>query len=424
MKILEINKFHFVKSGADRHFLDLIKLLRSKGHEVAVFAMDHPKNEFSPWSKYFVSYVGYGEKDSLYHKAKGVFRMFYSLEARNKVNKLLDDFKPEIVHINNIYHQISPSILSAIKKRGIPVVMTVHDYKIVCPNYLLQFNGTDTSSVSWKGFIRNKFFKNSYLKSALVTAESRLHRYLNLYDKNIDLYISPSVFTKNILVSHGISSEKIIIQPHFAMSRQYCDLSGPKTTRPYALYYGRISKDKDIEKLIRMFLAMPDIDLYLAGEIEDKIAIPRNQNIKHLGFLSGSQLEQLIQHSSFVVSFSRLPETFGLVALEAMQLGKPFLGFRGSAFDEIVENKKEGFLASDEAEMRKNILHISSDRGLQILFSRNALAKARYFSDEAFFQNIDTLFKALLKNKKALTFSTRDAKLSSHLEMGVLSKKL
>jgi len=129
MKILEINKFHFVKSGADRHFLDLIKLLRSKGHEVAVFAMDHPKNEFSPWSKYFVSYVGYGEKDSLYHKAKGVFRMFYSLEARNKVNKLLDDFKPEIVHIHNIYHQISPSILSAIKKRGIPVVMTVHDYK-------------------------------------------------------------------------------------------------------------------------------------------------------------------------------------------------------------------------------------------------------------------------------------------------------
>ena len=116
MKILEINKFNYVQGGSDRHFQDLLGLLKSKGNEVAVFSMESPQNEFSPWKKYFVSYVGYGKGDTLWQKTVGVARMFYSFEAKRKIGKLLEDFQPDIVHIHNIYHQISPSILGEIKK--------------------------------------------------------------------------------------------------------------------------------------------------------------------------------------------------------------------------------------------------------------------------------------------------------------------
>ena len=395
MKILEVNKFNYVKAGADKHFLDLVQLLRFQGHEVAVFSMENSRNEFSPWMKYFVSYVGYGKNDTLYQKIKGTFRIFYSFEAKRKIKKLLDDFQPDVVHIHNIYHQISPSILPEIKKRKIPIVMTVHDYKLICPNYLLQCGGKNVGELSWQGFIRNKCFKNSYLKSALAVAETKFHKYLDIYDKNIDLYISPSEFTKNKLIAGGIKENKIIVLPHFIASRNYCEVSQVDIYQPYAFYFGRISKDKGADKMIKMFLEMPNINLYLAGKLEDGIKIPKVDNIKYLGFLNSEKLEKYIQHSSFVVSFSRLPETFGLIALEAMGFGKPFLGYSGRAFDEIVKNNQEGFLCQNDEEMKKNIETLIRDRGLQILFSRNALDRAKQFSSEEFYRRIKSVFNSL-----------------------------
>ena len=119
MKILEINKFNYQKRGAEKHYLDVIELLKSKGHEVAIFSMEHEKNLPSAWQKYFVSKVGYTSEFSLLEKIKGSLRMFYSFEAKKKINGLLDEFKPDIVHVHNIYHQLSPSVLSVLKKHKI-----------------------------------------------------------------------------------------------------------------------------------------------------------------------------------------------------------------------------------------------------------------------------------------------------------------
>ncbi len=220
MKILEINKFNFRKGGADKHFLDVIALLESKGHKVAVFSMAHPRNEKSFWEKYFLSEVGYTREYSLWQKIKGVGRMFYSFEAKRKINKLLDDFQPDIVHIHNIYHQLSPFILFEIKKRNIPIVMTVHDYKLINPNYNLYLNGKIYNRCQkekyWQCFI-DKCVKNSYLVSLIATLEAYWHNsWLKTYQKNIDLFIVPSNFVKNILTNYKIiNKKKIIILPHF-----------------------------------------------------------------------------------------------------------------------------------------------------------------------------------------------------------------
>ncbi|MFA7319477.1 MAG: glycosyltransferase [Parcubacteria group bacterium] len=406
MKILEINKFNFANAGADKHFLDLVKLLRAKGNDVAVFAMDHSRNEFSPWKKYFLSYVGYNHNDStLWQKIKGAFRMFYSWEARRKIGKLLDDFQPDIVHIHNIYHQISPSILSEIKKRGLPIVMTVHDYALICPDYLMECNGKNWEEIKkggWLSFVTNKCFKDSYVKSLIAILRFNFHKYLDIYDKNIDLYISPSIFTKNILVQNGLAENKIIVLPHFHTMElsDGCDKNANKER--YVFYAGRISADKGVGELIGTFKKLENITLYLAGKKDENFILEETENIKYIGFLSHKGIMRYIKNSLFVVSFSRLPETFGLVALEAASQAKPFIGFDSGAYGEIIEDGKDGYLCRNTDEIREKIEKLSEDEGLRILFSRNALKKAERFDRRQYYLNIMDIFSdSSRKSKRA-----------------------
>lgn len=398
MKILEINKFNYSKGGADRHYLEVVKLLKSKGNEVAVFSMESPQNEFSPWKKYFLSHVGYGKDNTIRQKVKGIFRMFYSREARKKINKLLDDFKPEIVHIHNIYHQLSPTILFEIKKRKIPVVMTVHDYKLINPNYSLSLRGKFYDRCRNGKFYEcflDKCVKDSYLKSFVAMLEAYWHKNLGTYEKNVDLYLAPSAFVKKILKENGVSEEKIKVFPHFA------EKESPRTKaetvkkgkRINVLYSGRISREKGVDQLIEMFKEIPEADLYLAGQIEDNLIVPKAENIKHLGYLKPSELEKCIKEAAFIVSASRLPETFGLIALEGMKMGKPFVGYNVGAYEEIVVDNHTGYLCQSENELKERIRKLATDEGLRILFSWNALEQAKKFDADKYYTEILDIFK-------------------------------
>ena len=402
MKILEINKFNFAKGGADKHFLDIIRLLEKNGHKVAVFSMEHEKNLPSPWKKYFVSKVGYTSEYSLWEKIKGAARMFYSFETKRKINGLLDEFQPDIVHIHNIYHQLSPAILFEIKKRNIPIVMTVHDFKIICPNHSLYHNGKiydRCKNGKYYQCLLDKCVKNSYAKSFLAMAEMYWHNcLLKTYKKNVDLYIAPSRFAKNVLEEWGIAPEEIKVLPHFIADnnntvfqytvleksnkderenkrkkyrrKKYGDYSGN-----YALYIGRISKNKGVDILINIFKNLKSVKLYLCGEIEDGIDLEKSENIKYLGFLNQAEIQDYLEKARFVVSGSKLPETFGLIALEAIAQGKPFIGFKSGAYGEIIKGGVNGFLAKDEKEMEKIIKKII--RG-KIVFNSREIKKTAF----------------------------------------------
>ena len=397
MKILAVNKFNYLKGGADRHFLELVQLLKANGNEVAIFAMNDPKNNFSPWSKYFVSYVGYGAGDSLWSKIKGVSTRFYSLEAKRKMKKLLADFKPDLVHIHNIYHQISPSILGEIKKNKIPIVMTVHDNKLVYPHYLPSRDANTVRNFSFFDFVIKRKFKNSLVKSFLVALEFEIARYFKLYDKYIDAYLAPSQFTRNKLIEGGIAEKKIMVLPHFSFLQNPVEKNEPDSSEKYVLHYGRLSKDKGVKRLIEIFQNLPEINLYLAGKIEDDLKIPNLPNIKYLGFLSPKEIEKLIDNSLLVVSASTLWETFGLVALETMLGGKPFVGFSDGAYAEIVEDGRSGFLVRDEREMREKIKLLADDENLRNIFGKNARERAKLFSRERYYPKIMAIFRKLTK---------------------------
>lgn len=139
MRILQVNKFNYIRGGAEKYFIEISKNLEELGHQVAIFSMHHPKNNPSPWEKYFVSRLSFNEA-KLRDRLITPGRILYSLEAKRKFKSLVKDFKPDIIHIHNIYHQISPSILDVAKKYQIPVVMHLHDYKLICPKiHIIRF---------------------------------------------------------------------------------------------------------------------------------------------------------------------------------------------------------------------------------------------------------------------------------------------
>ena len=399
MKILEINKFNYLRRGAEKHYLDVDSLLKAGGHEVAVFSMDNPRNDFSPWKKYFVNYAGFEVQDSWLTKLKGLLRI-YSFEAKRKIGKLLDDFQPDIVHIHNIYHHISPSILGEIKKRKIPIVMTIHDYNLICPNYSLVSDGKnweDLQENKFRTFVRQKYFKNSYLQSFLAYLEYAFNRFFEFYEKTIDLYIAPSVFVRNKFMAAGVAPEKIVVLPHFANLDYTCAKCDLRNRARYAFYFGSLSKDKGVDRLIEIFKKLPNIDLYLAGNLEAGFILPKIENVKYLGFLDQKEIERYIQNSLFVVSPSRLPETFGLIALEAIKNGKPFVGFEAGALNEIIEDNKHGYLCRTEIEMQEKIEQLAKDDGLRILFSRQALERAKNFDSQEYYRKIMDVFRVCLK---------------------------
>lgn len=403
MKILEINKFYFAKGGADKHFLDVVDLLESKGHDVAVFSMEHRKNLKTFREEHFLSAAGYTREYSLWQKIKGAGRMFYSPEAIKKMKNILDSFRPDVVHIHNIYHQLSPIILFEIKKRKIPVIMTVHDFKLINPNYNLYHNGKIYGRCKNKKYYQcflDKCVKNSYLKSFLAMLEMYWHNtILKTYEKNVDLYVVPSEFVKNILAEWGIENKKITVLPHFANcgTRQniapVVEIKPRLGNKPYALYFGRIYREKGTEELADIFKNIQGMELYLAGEVEDDFDPGKYGNMRYLGYLSQSQLKNYIKNAEFIISGSRLPETFGLIALEAISYGRPFIGFRAGAFGEIIENGRNGYLAESREELEETIKKIING---EMRFNHSEI-KTKYlekYDSEKYYQNLLNIFQS------------------------------
>ena len=193
MKVLLINKYNYYRRGAESVFLDTKRLLEQNGHEVVVFAMDYPKNLPSPYSKYFVSFVD-TENPSLWTGLKAFFRSIYSFEAARKLEQLISDAKPDIAHLHNIYHQISPSILRTLKKHKIPVILTAHDYKLICPSYQIKSDCPENIFAHAWHCAAFKQHKNSYLSSAALAMEWLIHKIWRIYERNVDMVIAPSQY--------------------------------------------------------------------------------------------------------------------------------------------------------------------------------------------------------------------------------------
>ncbi|MDP2837780.1 MAG: glycosyltransferase [Candidatus Moranbacteria bacterium] len=398
MRILEINKFFYLRRGAERHLLDVIDLLAKSGHEVEVFAMAHPENQPARFASYFPQYVGYHRGDSPWQKLIGSGRLFWSFEARKKMRALLKEWQPDIAHIHNMYHQLSPSILGPLRERGIPIVMTVHDYNLISPD-----KDTYYPEVGRHYFKFLAMRKYSLAKRLLLVLKMYWNQFFRFYERAITAYIVPSTFVKNVFVAAGIAEERITVIPHFISDMPAAASSSVPSPQkfpdtPFALYFGSLSREKNVDVLAEIFNRL-EVPLVLAGTLESGLVLPESPFIRLIGQQSKAELAVWLARSACVVSASSLPETFGLIALEANAAGKPFFGLTVGAFPEVVLSGKTGLLAASVEELEALLKRFF--RGELTFSSEGVATSARErFGAERYAQAIENLFTHLLKNQK------------------------
>lgn len=395
MKILEVNKFYYRRRGAEQHLFDLIALLKEEKNEIAVFAMDHPENKHSRWNRYFVSYVGYNRYDSVWkERIKGIGRMFGSKEARNKIEALLDDFDPDVVHLHNIYHQISPSILKPIARRGIPILMTVHDHNLVSPDKDKYY--PKVGKAYWKFLFVNKY---SLGKRFLLVLKMYVERLRNPY-RFIDHFIVPSVFLQNAMIRGGYPQEQVSVIPHFVTPVPIKVKKKKKSSVLPALYLGSISRVKNVDKLIEIFESLK-LPLVLAGNIEDEDIVPKYSRwVKYVGHKKTRQaVARLIATCRCVITASELSETFGLIGIEAGLYGKPIVAIRTGALGEVVTDGVNGILVENIRELERAVQSVFSG---SVHFAPPSRVKAmirRKYGKKKYLREFNKIVKALVENE-------------------------
>jgi glycosyltransferase involved in cell wall biosynthesis len=249
--LLSINSYYYPRGGAEVLCLEHNRLFEGIGWQIVPFAMRHPDNLSTPWSQYFPDEIELGRDYGLGAKLLRAQRVIFSLQARQKLRELLARVRPRIAHAHNIYHHLSPSILPLLRKRGIPVVMTIHDLKLACPAYTMMT--ADRPCERCRGgrihnVVVHRCIKGSLALSSLIMLETFVHRLLRLYQANIDVFVVPSRFVLEKLVQWGWPRHRFVYVPNFVDVERF---------RPGApigerfVYCGRLDDRKGVTTLVR-----------------------------------------------------------------------------------------------------------------------------------------------------------------------------
>lgn len=386
MKILNVGHNYFVAGGSDRVFMETQKLLQYYGHEVVPFCAKSDKNVPSNFSNYFPSSIDTGNFFQL-----NSLSYFYNFDAYAKLNSLLDTHDVDIAHFHIYYGKLTTSILKVLKFRKIPIIQTLHEYKLVCPVYTMQRNGSicdECVQSSRLKCITNKCKDNSLIKSIILTLESYVSRVFGDISK-IDLFLSVSNFHRNIMISAGVPEDKIKVLHNFVNVDNY--IPNYKYDE-YFLYFGRIEELKGVRTLVEAF-KINKKKLIIVGEGAfacDLIKLINGfENIVYAGFKSGDELDGIIANSKCVLVPSEWYENCPMNVLEAKALGKAVIASNIGGIPELIRDGVDGYLFSpgDISDLVSKVDEIESKF---LDFGR----KARLDVEERFSQ--DTHYKKLM----------------------------
>jgi glycosyltransferase involved in cell wall biosynthesis len=346
MRVLQVNKFFYVRGGSERYFFDLCSLLEDRGHEVLHFSMSHPRNRSSAQESYFVSEIDLNAPMGPIDKLRTVLRILYSVEAKKKISRLIEDLRPDIVHFHNMTRHLSPSIIDAAVSKGVPTIRTMHDLSLVCPAHSFFVNGRACEACAggrYRHALPRKCIGGLVSSTVLGTLEAYLHAWTGLYAK-IGLFIAPSLFLKSKVSTLHWIKDRIVHLPYFIPP-------GPDYTgenHGYVLYAGRISVEKGVRTVIEAAARLKAVRFLIAGEgpLLDRFRSEAAglDNVEFLGYIAGEALENLIKGAGCVVVPSIAYENLPLSILEAFARGKPVVGARAGGIPELVRDGITGFL--------------------------------------------------------------------------------
>lgn len=391
MRILLANKFYYRRGGDCIYMLNLEQLLNAHGHETAVFAMQYPDNLPTPWSKYFPSEIRFSPGPGM---VEAFLRPFGTREVKRKFNALLDDFKPDVVHLNNIHSQLSPIIAELAHKRGIKVVWTIHDYKLLCPRYDCLRNGTSICEECFTdkhNVLEYKCMKSSRTASFLAYREALKWNRRRLEDCS-DLFVCPSQFMADKMAQGGFCKKKLHTLCNF-IDVEKCKKSSYTEKEDYYCFIGRISHEKGVQTLIEAANQLPyRLKIIGGGPLEGKIKSLANPDIEFMGFRQWEEIKEIAGRARFSVIPSEWYENNPLSVIEAQCLGTPVLGARIGGIPELIEEGVSGlcFESKNVEDLKDKIKDMFAAS-----FDYNTIARTAQtrYNSEAYYQKLIGLYK-------------------------------
>ena len=361
MKILMINKFLYPNGGSETYIFKLGGYLQSLGHEVQYFGMEHEGRIVGNRVDAYTSTMDF--HGGLLGKAGYAVKTIYSAEARKKLRLVLDDFEPDVCHLNNFNYQLTPSVILEIRKwekqtgHKCKIIYTAHDYQLVCPNHMCHNPNTHDNCEKCLGghylnCTKGRCIHGSLAKSAIGTLEATLWNTVGVY-KEIDKIICCSQFLKTKLDSNPVLAERTVMLHNFVEPVTWKNTE----KKDYVLYFGRYSMEKGIGTLMEAAKALPEILFIFAGSGPLEAELAGVPNITNVGFQTGEALETLIREAKFTVYPSEWYENCPFSVMESQMYGTPVLGADIGGIPELVRVGETGelFESGNVTELKEKI---------------------------------------------------------------------
>ena len=353
-KILIVSKFLYARGGAEVYSINLGEILQKQGHEVRFFSMRYPQNIHVNEDKYFAEEVSFFHS-SISGRLKAALRVF-GVGIKENYKKILDEFQPDIVHLNNIHSYLSPIVAKLSYERGIKVIWTIHDYKLICPTYSCLYKKLPCEACfsNKANVIFRKCMKNNLFASFLAWGEAVYWNKKKL-SKWTDTFICPSNFIAQKMKQGGYPAEKLHVICNFINDEKakFITELNPEMKEIAYAYIGRLSEEKGINEFLKVAAKLP-YKLYIAGngplenELKQKYSSDR---IWFLGHLSAIEIIKLLKRVQFSVMPSICYENNPLSVIESLCCGTPVCGRRIGGIPELLEGNTDNHLFSNEAEL-------------------------------------------------------------------------
>ena len=411
MRILLVNYRYFISGGPERYMFNIKHVLEKNGHEVIPFSNLSSKNVETPYSHYFVEPIGSSE--AVYYEEykktpkvlwKMLSRSIYSFEVEKAIRKEIRDVKPDLVYIIHFVNKLSPSVIRGAKKEGLPVVLRLSDYFLLCPRFDFLYRKKICEDCLTKGYrtcIKRRCVKNSLSASVIRVAAMKIHKLIKVYE-DIDAFVAPSEFLKSKLSSHGFEASKIHCIPTFTKLNPS---SAQLPVGSYGLYFGRITEEKSVMTIIKAYEKLPDHKVKIVGDtsteeaerLQKYVSGHNLDNIEFTGFKNSAEIGEIISQARFTLISSICYENLPNAALESMNYAKPIIASNIGSLPEVVADGITGLLfepgnASDLCQKIKQL--DDDDKVLKMgIAGRNKLEND--FSSEKHYQALIKLFRNL-----------------------------
>jgi glycosyltransferase involved in cell wall biosynthesis len=410
-----------VSGGADVIYFRTAEILEQHGHSSVFFAMQHPQNLPCITTEYFVPFIDV-HKNNIMNYMRASFRNLYSFKARQCIARLLDRYSIDLIHAHDIHRQMSPSILYEIKKRGIPVVMTLHNYKMICPSFIMMIHGKPCEACGQGKYfnaLKLRCIKNSFFRSLQLSIELYLHhRILDIY-RNVDVFIAPSMFLKEKHDEMGFK-KRMAHLPYPLDMKEFENVNSVTAAdredeRTAFVYFGRLETEKGLVTLFEAIRRLSDegfrrktvFHIFGEGSIQEELHRTVREyelsNVVFHGFLKGDELFTEIKKADVVIIPSEWYENYPVSVMEAFALGRPVVGARIGGIPEMVKDHQTGltFESGNAADLGEKIRYVLDNPDKLPRWGKNARRFIeREVNPERHYEQLMEIYSMAMRGRK------------------------